>query len=43
VETTANTVVVRVVTPMDLPLHVPGVGTNVPVTGTAASVVVVSD
>jgi len=43
VETTANTVVVRVVTPMDLPLRVPGVGTNVPVTGTAASVVVVSD
>ena len=30
-------------TPMDLPLHVPGVGTDVPVTGTAASVVVVSD
>jgi hypothetical protein len=43
VETTTNTVVVRVVTPMDLPLHVPGVGTDVPVTGTAASVVVVSD
>ena len=31
------------VAPMDLPLHVPGVGTDVPVTGTAASVVVVSD
>jgi Flp pilus assembly protein TadG len=43
VETTANTVVVRVRTAMDLPLHVPGVGTNVPITGTAASVVVVSD
>ena len=43
VETTAKTVVVHVVTPMDLPLLVPGVGTNVPVTGTAASVVVVSD
>ena len=43
VATTANTVVVRVVTPMDLPLHVPGVGTGVPVSGTAASVVVVSD
>ena len=42
-ETTANTVVVRVVAPMDLPLRVPGVGTDVPVTGTAASVVVVSD
>jgi uncharacterized membrane protein len=43
VATTANTVVVRVVTPMDLPLRVPGVGTHVPVRGTAASVVVVSD
>ena len=43
VATTANTVVVRVVTPMDLPLRVPGVGTNVAVRGTAASVVVVSD
>jgi len=43
VSTTAKTVVVRVVTPMDLPLHVPGVGTGVPVRGTAASVVVVSD
>ena len=43
VQTTDNTVVVRVVTPMDLPLRVPGVGTNVSVTGTAASVVVVSD
>jgi hypothetical protein len=30
-------------TPMDLPLRVPGVGTEVRVTGTAASVVVVSD
>ena len=35
--------VVRIVAPMDLPLHVPGVGTDVPVSGTAASVVVVSD
>ncbi len=43
VETTANTVVVRVVTPMDLPFRVPGVGTAVRVTGAAASVVVVSD
>ena len=34
---------VRLVTPMDLPFRVPGVGTNVPITGTAASVVVVSD
>lgn len=43
VRTTRDTVVVRVVAPTDLPLHVPGVGTNVRVTGTAASVVVVSD
>ena len=43
VRTTDNAVVVRVVTPMDLPLRVPGVGTNVPIAGTAASVVVVSD
>jgi hypothetical protein len=43
VETTDNTVVVRIVAPMDLPLRVPGVGTDVRVTGTAASVVVVSD
>lgn len=43
VRTTANTVVVRVTTPLDLPLRVPGVGTDVRVTGTAASVVVVSD
>jgi len=35
--------VVRVTTPLDLPFRVPGVGTNVPITGTAASVVVVSD
>ena len=43
VQTTTNTVVVRIVAPMDLPLHVPGVGTDVDVSGTAASVVVVSD
>jgi hypothetical protein len=43
VETTANIVVVRIVTAMDLPLRVPDVGTNVRVTGSAASVVVVSD
>ena len=43
VRTTQNTVVVRVTTPLDLPFRVPGVGTNVAVTGTAASVVVVSD
>ena len=43
VRTTADTVVVHVVTPLDLPFRVPGVGTDVPVSGTAASVVVVSD
>ena len=43
VQTSADTVVVRIVTPMDLPLRVPGVGTDVHVSGTAASVVVVSD
>jgi hypothetical protein len=32
-----------VTTPLDLPFRVANVGTNVPVTGTAASVVVVSD
>jgi hypothetical protein len=43
VTTTTNTVVVRMVAPTDLPFRVPGVGTAVPVSGTAASVVVVSD
>jgi len=43
VETRENTVVVRVASPMDLPLRVPGVGTDVRITGSAASVVVVSD
>lgn len=43
VETTGNTVVVRMAAPMDLPLHVPGVGAGVRVVGSAASVVVVSD
>lgn len=43
VSTTENTVLVRIVTLMDLPLHVPGVGSDVRVGGTAASVVVVSD
>lgn len=42
VATTADTVVVRMVAPTDLPFRVPGVGTDVPVSGTAASVVVVS-
>jgi Flp pilus assembly protein TadG len=43
VTTTANTVVVRMVAPTDLPFRVPGAGTDVAVSGTAASVVVVSD
>lgn len=43
VTTTQNTVVVHVSTRLDLPFRVPGVGTGVPVSGTAASVVVVSD
>jgi Flp pilus assembly protein TadG len=43
VETRQNTVVVRIVAPTDLPLRVPGVGTGVAITGSAASVVVVSD
>jgi uncharacterized membrane protein len=43
VTTTADTVVVRMVAPTDLPFRVPGAGTDVPVSGTAASVVVVSD
>ena len=43
VTATRTTVVVRVATPLDLPLHVPGVGENATVTGTAAAVVVVSD
>ena len=43
VSTTRNTVVVRMVAPTSLPFHLPGVGDAVPVSGTAASVVVVSD
>lgn len=43
VRTTENTVVVQVRTPLELPFRVPGVESVVPVTGTAASVVVVSD
>jgi Flp pilus assembly protein TadG len=42
VTTTATTVVVRVAAPLDLPLHVPGVGGAATITGSAASVVVVS-
>jgi hypothetical protein len=43
VTATRTTVVVRVATPLDLPLHVPGVGERATVTGAAAAVVVVSD
>jgi uncharacterized membrane protein len=43
VDTSANTVIVRVTAPMDLPLRVPGVGEGTLVRGTAASVVVVSN
>jgi hypothetical protein len=43
VTTSATTVVVRVAAPLDLPLHVPGVGERATVTGTAAAVVVVSE
>ena len=43
VSTSATTVVVRVIAPLDLPLRVPGVGETATVTGTAAAVVVVSD
>jgi hypothetical protein len=43
VSTSATTVVVRVVAPLDLPLRVPGVGATATVSGTAASVVTVSD
>jgi Flp pilus assembly protein TadG len=43
VSTSATTVVVHLAAPLDLPLHVPGVGGTAVVTGSAASVVVVSD
>jgi Flp pilus assembly protein TadG len=43
VTTSATTVLVRVAAPLDLPLHVPGVGESATVTGDAAAVVVVSD
>jgi hypothetical protein len=38
-----TTVVVRMSTPLELPLHVPGIGLTTTVSGSAASVVVVSD
>jgi Flp pilus assembly protein TadG len=43
VRTTADTVVVRLSAPVRLPLHVGGVGDRTTVTGTAASVVAVTD
>jgi hypothetical protein len=43
VRTTADTVVVRLSAPMQLPLHVGDVGTTTTVTGTASSVVAVTD
>ena len=43
VRTSATTVVVHLAAPLELPLHVPGVGGTAVVTGSAASVVVVSD
>jgi uncharacterized membrane protein len=42
VDARSNTVVVRVTAPLRLPLHVPGVGPRTLVSGTAASVIVVS-
>jgi Flp pilus assembly protein TadG len=42
VTTTADTVVVRLAAPLDLPLRVPGVADTATITGTAAAVVVVS-
>jgi Flp pilus assembly protein TadG len=43
VTTSATTVVVRVVAPLDLPLHVPGVGDTATITGSAAAIVAVSE
>jgi hypothetical protein len=43
VTTSARTVAVHVAAPLDLPLHVPGVGDSATLTGSAAAVVVVSD
>ena len=41
VTTSATSVLVRVATPLDLPLRVPGVGESAVVTGSAAAVVVI--
>jgi hypothetical protein len=43
VTTTQTTVVVHLETPLDLPLHVPGMGEDATVTGTAAAVVTISE
>jgi Flp pilus assembly protein TadG len=43
VTTSATTVVVRVAAPLELPLHVPGVGESATMTGDAAAVVIVSE
>jgi hypothetical protein len=43
VTTSATTVEVHLAAPLNLPLHVPGVGESATVTGDAAAVVVVSD
>ena len=43
VETHSNAVLVRLAGPLDLPLHVPGIPLQTTVTGTASSVVVVTD
>jgi len=43
VTTSATEVLVRVAAPLELPLHVPGVGGSATVTGAAAAVVVIGD
>lgn len=43
VSTSDTAVLVRVAAPLDLPLHVPGVGERATVAGTAAAAVVVGD
>lgn len=43
VSTSDTAVLVRVAAPLDLPLHVPGVGESATVAGTAAATVVVND
>ena len=43
VTTSARTVVVHVAAPLELPLHVPGVGATTNVTGAAAAVIAIAD